>query len=118
MADIDAPLSWRMQQDGYLMEIAELRKENAKLRERIHELEMERDSLLMNSSPTANEMRRVRAAWKKDRAENAKLRELVHGMRWCQQVENRGACDDCPIGGSGISRCDRMTRELGIEVTP
>ena len=33
MADIDAPLSWRMQQDGYLMQINQLRDENAKLRE-------------------------------------------------------------------------------------
>ena len=33
MADIDAPLSWRMQQDGYLMQIDQLRTENAKLRE-------------------------------------------------------------------------------------
>lgn len=33
MADIDAPLFWRMQQDGYLMQINQLRDENAKLRE-------------------------------------------------------------------------------------
>ena len=33
MADIDAPLAWRMQQDGYLMQINQLREENAKLRE-------------------------------------------------------------------------------------
>lgn len=33
MADIDAPLYWRMQQDGYLMQINQLRDENAKLRE-------------------------------------------------------------------------------------
>ncbi|MBR3223689.1 MAG: hypothetical protein IKF78_00015 [Atopobiaceae bacterium] len=32
MADIDAPLSWRMQQDGYLMQINQLRDENADLR--------------------------------------------------------------------------------------
>lgn len=31
MADIDAPLAWRMQQDGYLMQINQLRDENAKL---------------------------------------------------------------------------------------
>lgn len=33
MADIDAPLAWRMMQDGYLMQINQLRDENAKLRE-------------------------------------------------------------------------------------
>jgi hypothetical protein len=32
MADIDMPLAWRMQQDGYLMQINQLRDENAKLR--------------------------------------------------------------------------------------
>lgn len=32
MADIDAPLSWRMQQDGYLMQINQLRDENTELR--------------------------------------------------------------------------------------
>lgn len=38
MADIDAPLAWRMQQDGYLMQINQLRDENAKLRELVDEL--------------------------------------------------------------------------------
>lgn len=33
MADIDMPLAWRMQQDGYLMQINQLRDENTKLRE-------------------------------------------------------------------------------------
>ena len=32
MADIDAPLSWRMQQDGYLMQINQLRDENTELK--------------------------------------------------------------------------------------
>jgi len=32
MADIDAPLSWRMQQDGYLMQIDQLKAENVELR--------------------------------------------------------------------------------------
>lgn len=38
MADIDAPLSWRMQQDGYLMQIDQLKAENAKLRELVMHL--------------------------------------------------------------------------------
>lgn len=33
MADIDAPLAWRMMQDGYLMQINQLRDENGRLRE-------------------------------------------------------------------------------------
>lgn len=98
----------------------ELLEENAKLRE-------ERDRLLMNASPTANELRRVRAAWEKDRAENAKLREEcdrliqaiedLHDVRLedrLVQLENENAklrelacilawcavgadCDKCPI---------------------
>ena len=32
MADIDEPLSWRMQQDGYLMQINQLRDENTELK--------------------------------------------------------------------------------------
>lgn len=67
--------------------------ENVKLRK-------ERDRLLMNASPTANELRRVRAAWEKDRAENAKLRELL------QYVADNHLC--------GTWLLDRM-RELGIE---
>ena len=38
MADIDAPLAWRMQQDGYLMQINQLRDENAKLRELVWDM--------------------------------------------------------------------------------
>lgn len=38
MADIDMPLAWRMMQDGYLMQINQLRDENAKLRELVQEL--------------------------------------------------------------------------------
>ena len=32
MADIDMPLAWRMQQDGYLMQINQLRDENTELK--------------------------------------------------------------------------------------
>lgn len=38
MADIDAPLSWRMQQDGYLMQINQLHEEKSVLERRIDEL--------------------------------------------------------------------------------
>ena len=36
MADIDLPLSWRMMQDGYLMEINKLRDENTELRKLVY----------------------------------------------------------------------------------
>ena len=38
MADIDEPLSWRMQQDGYLMQINQLRDENTELKKLCAEL--------------------------------------------------------------------------------
>ncbi len=41
MADIDAPLAWRMQQDGYLMQINKLRDEKSTLEQCIDELRME-----------------------------------------------------------------------------
>lgn len=90
--------------------------ENAKLRE-------ERNRLLMNASPTASELRRVRAAWEKDRAENAKLRELVSEL-WegymdppCEecQLQDTPICADCPICAREAAVIDRM-RELGVEV--
>jgi len=50
-------------------------------------------------------------------AENRKLRELVRGLYWCNDKEwNKGACDDCPIRGRATGRCERVMRELGIEV--
>ena len=50
-------------------------------------------------------------------AENAKLRELVRGLLWCNgNPWNNGACDDCPISAKSVGRCDRIMRELGIEV--
>lgn len=38
MSDLDLPLAVRMMQDGYLMEIQNLKAENAKLRELVGEL--------------------------------------------------------------------------------
>ena len=45
MADIDAPLAWRMQQDGYLMQINQLREEKQKLEHRVDELRKEVERL-------------------------------------------------------------------------
>ena len=79
--------------------------ENAKLR-------AERDYLLMNSNPTATELRRVRRAWKNDRDENAKLRELVRDM--CDLLPHADwpstECDD------RASACIDQAIELGIGV--
>lgn len=38
MADIDMPLAWRMQQDGYLMQINQLRDERDKLRTLVQDM--------------------------------------------------------------------------------
>lgn len=46
MADIDMPLAWRMQQDGYLMQINQLRDERDKLRELVQDIEEVTDPYL------------------------------------------------------------------------
>lgn len=61
-------------------------------------------------------------------AENAKLRELVNGMRYCAH-EAYGMCARVPVGGerpftccplydfdAKEYRCEKLMRELGIEV--
>ena len=94
-------------------------EENAKLR-------AERDYLLMNSNPTATELRRVRREWKNDRDENAKLRELATETIRLMQANGPdcGLCkhyDECWTGEamdyspSGCVICNEA-RELGIEV--
>lgn len=103
---------------GYvrLADYEKLESENAKLR-------AERDYLLINSNPTATELRRVRSAWKKDRDENAKLLELVRDM-W-HDIPKSESCgwdmstNTCTGSDECIGECYywyRM-RELGIEVT-
>lgn len=71
---------------GYvkLADYEKLESENAKLR-------AERDYLLINSNPTATELRRVRSAWKKDRDENAKLRELAQSACGSTAASRLGA---------------------------
>lgn len=90
--------------------IREYAEENNKLR-------AERDYLLMNSNPTATELRRVRRAWKKDRDENAKLRELVRDM-WTCIGEGEWDCSNCPRYDrcdEGVSEFVRRMRELGLD---
>ena len=91
MADIDMPLAWRMQQDGYLMQINQLRDENAKLREQTELLV----TLLRNDCDIEASWDGLRKFWyiglteggclMRDRAckaeaENAKLREFATQM--------------------------------------
>lgn len=46
-ADIDMPLAWRMQQDGYLMQINQLRDERDKLRMLVQDIEEVADPYLL-----------------------------------------------------------------------
>ena len=105
MADIDTPLSWRMQQDGYLMQIDKLRTENAKLRDLMYE-RAHRHAI---QHMTEDELRIV-ATNVLD--ENAKLRELVASV-WRLFAEH-GAVHPSDLPEVDAVRNDM--RELGIEV--
>ncbi len=52
-----------------------------------------------------------------DRAEieNTKLRELVQGIIWCNNKPwNNSVCDDCPISGTDLMRCNNLIKKLRI----
>lgn len=111
MADIDAPLAWRMQQDGYLMQINKLRDENTKLREEVERLR----SVVSDGTDNAHEIV----------AENTELREHCASLFRLANYACLGfkiRCDDCPMG-KGKPQCDLVRdfiaiRKLGIDVTP
>lgn len=92
--------------DAQGREIEKLKTENAKLR-------AERDYLLINSNPTAAELRRVRSAWKKDREENAKLRELIADVHEALRADKAGMFHKLILA----SMEDDM-QKLGIEEVP
>lgn len=89
MADIDAPLAWRMQQDGYLMQINQLREENAKLREFLSKIGPSNEmrelvaSLDLHDEQLDRELNAARrrnfeeVKTSKLQSENAKLREVL-----------------------------------------
>lgn len=56
MADIDAPLAWRMQQDGYLMQINQLRDENFKLQRLIEKLHKCAYGVLRDLAPSCADL--------------------------------------------------------------
>ena len=97
MADIDMPLAWRMQQDGYLMQINQLRDENAKLRDEVERLHADQAHWELGNCPSCPNIADLQEALE----QNAKLRELL------QYVADNHLC--------GTWLIDRM-RELGIEV--
>jgi hypothetical protein len=90
---------------GIANEVSELESENIKLRN-------ENNHLIMNSHPTATELRRVRRAWEKDREENARLRVLVRHLYVCKEHDD---CRYCPYREEPCNFKYDM-RELKIEV--
>ena len=78
MADIDAPLAWRMQQDGYLMQINQLRDENAKLREFLNKIgpSHETRELVARLDIYDEQLDFEEVKTSKLQSENAKLREV------------------------------------------
>lgn len=87
---------------------AQLRDENAKLREEIAKWERLAAGIDLPEYP-------VTQFKSKDlERENAKLRELVRiAVKYC----DTGTCDECPIQGeSGSCPYSDMARELGVEV--
>ena len=52
--------------------------------------------------------------------ENAKLRKLARGLNWCTENAKMPSaeCEYCPLGDAGYGElsCERLMRELGVEV--
>ena len=115
MSDIDLPLAVRMMQDGYLMEIQDLKEKNEKLRK---ERDMYRDLVGMMDHPDLN----VQLS-----ADNAKLRELCRDMYedivcgcaecfFSEYSEHRGKPSECSNGGCGYRQIADRMMELGVDV--
>lgn len=77
---------------------------------------MENNDILMKL------LARAQADASKLEDENAKMRKLVRGLNWCTENPNgpRVDCERCPLGvvdGEPLElMCEKMMRELGIEV--
>lgn len=86
MADIDAPLAWRMQQDGYLMQINQLRDENAELRAEVERLKRDEWGEGFNAGCDAvnaaieDGVEYYKGEISRLVSENAELRELCRSM--------------------------------------
>lgn len=105
-----------------LRESANLRQENDSLKKENEGLRKEIDRLVMNSTPTATELRRVRSEWKKDRDQNAKLREICADM-WRLLLATGNDDLVLSIEANGVVKeiidaeeLAKAMRELGIEV--
>jgi len=95
----------------------------AKLMAEVERLEAKSDGLLKELE-AEHALAEMLGLWLDDaKAENAKLRELVRGLNWCTENPDgpRVDCERCPLGvvdGEPLElMCEKMMRELGIEVT-
>ena len=104
MADIDAPLAWRMQQDGYLMQINQLRDENAKLCAEVERLHADQAHWELGNCPSCPNVVSLQEALE----QNAKLRDLVEEL-WA-------LADGYTPDDSELDTARDLMRELGIEV--
>ena len=105
MADIDAPLAWRMQQDGYLMQINQLRDENAKLCAEVERLHADQAHWELGNCPSCPNVVSLQEALE----QNAKLRELVEEL-WA-------LADGYTPDDSELDTARDLMHELGIEAT-
>lgn len=116
MSDLDLPLAVRMMQDGYLMEIQDLKEKNEQLRK-------ERDFYFQQVTENGE---RAHNAIDALNAENEKLRELVRDMYedivcgcaecfFSEYNEHRGKPSECDNGGCGYRQIADRMRDLGVD---
>ena len=106
MSDLDLPLAVRMMQDGYLMEIQDLKAENADLRK-----EIALNEPLFETLNAANDALL---------AENAELRELVRDYEeLAAALCDARECDGCPFDSEQTiyehMRLIARVGELGVD---
>lgn len=127
MSDLDLPLAVRMMQDGYLMEIQDLKDENAKLRDEL--------DFCLKYVPNCDECEAMLDCWECLRAdssqkerkrldyENAQLRELCKLFSEyvsydrcegcvCKSRCNDGKIDECWL----LAEIREAAHDLGIDV--
>ena len=113
--------------DKFLTEAdnARLRAENAKLRERVHELEIEYDGATTAVLEKTERIEWIAGRLRGETNENAKLRELCATVidDWMSKVcptfpfcEYGGEYQDCTDETCGNQIYRQMARELGVEV--
>lgn len=93
-------LAFRMREDGYLMRINDLERENAKLQEENERLR----SVVSDDADNARELL----------AENKKLHDYVKDLVKCVKAPACHLCEWDSLGSCGL-RLQERAREFGIE---